>query len=237
MSYDVHSIALAASRKLTQLDLISNNLSNSSTIGFKTEHLYYSMKGRPAQENAPIEFGQTSSAMDFSTGTMRKTGNPLDAAISEDGFFTIEGKNGVEYTRNGGFVMNGKGELTTPSGNAVLGEQGRIKVNGNIVKIESDGTINVDGNIAGKLKISTFTNPSQMSRGSIVSFTDSDNAGVKQADKYAIYGGYLEESNVNVMKESIDMIDINRSFEAYQKIIATLQDFDKISTNRIGKLI
>jgi flagellar basal-body rod protein FlgF len=238
MPYDVNSIALAASRKLTQLDFISNNLANSSTTGFKTEHMYFSMNGRAAQEKASMKFGPTSSAMDFSAGNMHSTGNPLDVAISGDGFFTVQGKNGVEYTRSGNFVLNSKGELCTTGGDVVLGEQGKIIVNGRVVRIESDGTVNVDGSIAGKLKISAFANPSQIGRSATASFSDKSNkAGVKQAVNYSLLTGSLEESNVNVMKESIEMIDINRSFEAYQKIITTIQDFDKISTNRIGKLI
>jgi hypothetical protein len=87
MSYDVNDVAVAGSRKLTQLDFIANNLANISTNGFKSEHLYYAIKGREAQEGARSDLGRTSTFVDFTQGTVQRTGNPLDAAIEGDGFF------------------------------------------------------------------------------------------------------------------------------------------------------
>ena len=57
MSYDINDVAIAGARKLTQLDFVANNVANASTPGFKSEHLYYAMKGRAAQENSRIDLG------------------------------------------------------------------------------------------------------------------------------------------------------------------------------------
>lgn len=238
MSYDVNDVAVAGARKLTQLDFIANNLANISTNGFKSEHLYYAIKGREAQEGARSDLGRTSTTIDFTQGTVQRTGNPLDVAVEGDGFFAIEQNNGtITYTRNGSFVTNKNKELVTKSGAKVLGESGqKIIINGSQINIDTDGTIRGDGNLAGKLKIVSFTSPSQLTRAAEGHYMDDGSAGLKKSITSRISGGYLETSNVNAMKEMVEMIEGHRSFESYQKIIQTMSDLDKISTNRIGKL-
>jgi flagellar basal-body rod protein FlgF len=237
MRYDVSDVAIAGARKLTQLDFVANNIANAATSGFKSEHLYYAMKGKQAQESARPDLGPTASSMDFAQGTLQGTGNSFDLAIEGEGFFAIQKKTGMAYTRNGSFLLNKNKELVTPAGDYVLGDAGRVIINGSSFQIDADGTVQVDGNVAGKLKIVSFTNPGQLTRTAGGQYIDEGKGGLKKADNYRISSGYLEMSNVNATKEMIDMIDIQRTFEAYQKIMLTMQDFDKISTNRIGKLI
>lgn len=237
MRYDVTDIGRAGARKLTQLDFVTNNVANSSTSGFKAEHLYYAMKGRPAQEGAMVDLGPTVSRMDFSQGTLKITGNPFDLAIEGEGFFTIQTKQGNVYTRDGSFMLNKNKELVTPQGDYVLGESGKIVIDGQSVKINEEGTIYVDESMVGKIKVSAFKDPHELTRSTDGKYLDQGKAGLKSADAYRIAGGYLEMSNVNAVREMTDMMDIQRTFETYQKVILTLQDMDKISTGRIGKLI
>jgi flagellar basal-body rod protein FlgF len=236
MGYDISEVAVAGARKLTQLDFIANNLANTSTTGFKSEHLYYALLGKQAQEGARSEFGATSTIIDFAQGTIQHTGNPLDVAIEGDGFFAIEQKNGTTYTRNGSFVINKDKELVTKDGAKVLGESGTVIINGSEIYIDADGTIRVDGNMTGKLKIVSFARPTQLTRGAGGRYIDDGTAGLTKSDTNRVSGGYLETSNVNAMKEMVEMIDVNRSFETYQKIIQTIADLDKIATSRLGKL-
>lgn len=237
MLYDVTDVARAGARKLTQLDYVANNIANASTSGFKTEHLYYAMTGKKAQEGALPALGPTVSKMDFSQGTLSVTGNALDLAIEGDGYFTIQTKNGNAYTRNGSFVLNRNKELVTPSGDYVLGESGKIVMDGQSVNIDKDGSIYVDESPAGKITISAFKDAGALTRSADGRFIDDGRAGVQKADNFSIASGYLEMSNVNTIREMTDMIEIQRAFETYQKVILTLSDMDKISTNRIGKLI
>ena len=90
MGYNINEVAVAGARKLTQLDFIANNLANASTSGFKSEHLYYAMTGRDAQEGARSDLGATSTGIDFAQGTLLATGNRLDAGIEGDGFFAAK---------------------------------------------------------------------------------------------------------------------------------------------------
>jgi flagellar basal-body rod protein FlgF len=237
MSYDVSDVAIAGARKLTQLDFVANNIANAVTSGFKSEHLYYAMTGKQAQESARLDLGPTSTRMDFAQGTLETTGNNLDMAIEGDGFFVIQKKSGSAYTRNGSFLLNKNKELVTSAGDYVLGENGHIVIEGSSFQIDGEGTIQVDGNSVGKLKIVTFASPGELTRAQSGQYIDAGKAGQKKANNYRVSNGHLEMSNVSATKEMIDMIDIQRSFEAYQKIMQTMQDLDKISTSRIGKLI
>ncbi len=236
MNFDLSQIAVAGSRKLTQLDFIANNIANISTTGFKAEHLYYAMKGKSAQESARTDLGITSVLIDFSQGTLQRSGNPLDVAIEGEGFFAIEQKDGTAYTRNGSFAVNKNRELVTKEGAKVMGESGPINITGTQIEIDPEGNIRADGNVAGKLKIVAFEKPGQLTRTAGGHYVDSGSAGLKKNDTYRVAGGYLETSNVNAMKEMVEMIDGHRSFEAYQKIIQTMSDLDKISTSRIGRV-
>lgn len=237
MRYDVNDVAIAGARKLAQLDFVANNVANANTAGFKSEHLYYAMKGKAAQEDSRIDLGPTSTKIDFAQGTLNRTGNKFDLAIESEGFFTIQTKNGITYTRNGSFMLNNNNELVTPAGDYVMGESGKIVISGESVGIDADGSVQVDGSAAGKLKITAFSNTYDISRAAAGQYIDSGKAGPKNADNYKIASGYLEMSNVNAVKEMVDMIDIQRTFETYQKIILTMSDLDKISTSKIGKLI
>lgn len=236
MFYDVTDVARAGARKLTQLDFVTNNLANAATNGFKAEHLYYAMKGKPAQEGALPALGNTVSRMDFSQGTLRVTGNSLDLAVEGDGYFTIQTDEGNAYTRNGSFVLNKNKELVTLTGENVLGQSGKIVIDGKDVNIDKDGSVFVDGNPAGKIKIANFDNPHALVRSKDGRFLDDGKAGLKDAGESRIASGYLEMSNVNAVREMTDMIEIQRTFETYQKVILTLQSMDSIATNRIGKV-
>jgi flagellar basal-body rod protein FlgF len=236
MRYDVNDVAIAGARKLSQLDFVANNIANAATAGFKAEHLYYAMTGRPAQESARMDLGPTSTRMDFAQGTLETTGNNLDMAIEGDGFFVIQKKSGTAYTRTGSFLLNKNNELITSAGDYVQGENGRIVIEGGPFQIDSEGTIQVNGASVGKLKIVTFTKPGELTRAQSGQYVDAGKAGLKKANNYRVSNGHLEMSNVSATKEMIDMIDIQRSFETYQKIMFTMQDMDKISTSRIGRL-
>ncbi|MFO7569588.1 MAG: flagellar basal-body rod protein FlgF [Smithellaceae bacterium] len=237
MRFDVTDVAMAGARKLTQLDFVANNLANASTPGFKSEHLYYAMTGKKAQEGAMMDLAPTSTRMDLSQGTLSLTGNSLDLAIEGEGYFTIQTRQGNAYTRNGSFVINRNKELVTSSGEPVLGDAGKIIIDGEKLHVDTDGTVYVDEAAVGKIRVSAFTNPHALTRSAEGRFVDDGSAGAKTAAGYRISSGYLEMSNTNAIKEMVSMMEIQRAFETYQKVILTLTDMDKISTNRIGKLI
>lgn len=236
MGYGITETADAMSRMIQKMDYLSTNLANASTTAYKAEHLYASGPGGttspPASEPT---MPPPSSAIDYSRGIAQQTGNVLDLMIESDGFFAIQGKEGTVYTRRGDFSLNRDGLLVTQTGETVLSDSGQsITVRGQKISVGRDGTIKVDDGEVGKLKVVSFADTRNLTRGENGYFTSTVEP--RKTDSPEVVQGTIELSNVNVMREMIDMIDINRSFEAYQKVIQTISEEDKISTSRVGRL-
>jgi flagellar basal-body rod protein FlgF len=232
MAYGINEIANICNSTLSQLDVVSHNLANLATPGFKVEHLYPGDKN-PA--NSGDVAGKSFIVVDHSPGLMQKTDNVLDVAVQGEGFFVIEQKTGVAYTRKGNFSIY-KNELVTQSGDRVLGEAGPIKINGHEVTIENNGTVMVDGTEAARLQLASFDKRSNLVRRGDGLFTDPGTSVNKKVATPDLIPRHLELANVNAIKEMADMIDIQRSFESYQKVMQTIQDLDKLSTSRVGRL-
>ena len=236
MSYGVGEVAKAGADKIYQLDVVSNNLANTATPGFKVEHYYPGL----IKDDTNTEEGSTPNLsytrVDYSQGIMQITGNALDVAIRGDGFFTVQTKEGLAYTRKGNFTINKNNKLVTQSGEFVLGDKGPITVGGGNIEIDNAGRVAVNGAEVGNLKIVKFDNMQALTRAKDGLFTDSGAAKVKKMDNPEIRPLHLEMSNANVIKEMVDMIDIQRSFESYQKAIQTIADLDKLAISRVGKL-
>ena len=226
-------------RQINRLDCITNNIANVNTGGFKAERAFFLEKDPDDLYNAERPLESSIRMIDYTQGIMQKTGNTLDLAIDGEGFFVIQTKEGEAYTRDGKFTLDTDKNLVTEEGGYVLGTSGMISIPGDNVEIEIDegGAIKVDGSEVGVLKIVNFGTLSGLVKRGNGLFYNPDNAAQLQAGKdYEIQSGYLELSNVKAVEEMVDMINVNRSFELYQKVMQTLQEQDKLSTNRIGKL-
>lgn len=220
-----------------RLDSTVNNIANVDTAGFKGEQLFFFNAAVGGREERDISMPKPTSLIDYSVGDIYNTGNDFDLAIGGRGFFAVQTEDGMAFTRDGRFTLNRNRELVTLSGNHVLGRSGKIVIAGDDVDVGGGGEIIADGRKAGTLMLVDFENETRLVRDGENLFRDPDEqAGMKRADNPGIQQGYLEHSNVQAIREMVKMIDIQRSFETYQKIVQTLQDQDKLSTNRIGKL-
>jgi flagellar basal-body rod protein FlgG len=160
----------------------------------------------------PSRFADVLQNIDHSQGALEHTGNALDVALQGEGFFAVQTGDGVAYTRRGNFLLNAKQELVTDGGMAVLGEGGRITARGADVRIDGTGSVIVDGSAGDKLKIVRFAKPSALK---------------KRGDGLFVDPG----------EEMVAMIEVQRTFETYTKLIQNLSDLDRLSTNRVGKLV
>jgi flagellar basal-body rod protein FlgG len=222
----------AAARQSQRLDAAAHNIANVNTTAFKAEHIYFIEKGIQAGNSSGLVAN-----VDYSQGAIQKTGNVLDMAINGNGFFAVRTKDGVAYARDGRATINEKGELVTFSGNCILGENGKIVISGENIEIGENGTVRVDGSEVERLNIVSFENPSALVKLDEGLYINPDNAAVEEKKgDYQIRSGYLELSNVQALKEMIEMINIQRTFESYQKAIQTMDEQGKASTSRIGKL-
>jgi flagellar basal-body rod protein FlgF len=236
MSTEISGIASAMDQKIMQLDYMTSNLANAGTTGFKATHLHVleniaDEKPEQAETQSPY-----TTFVDFSQGVPQKTENPLDVHIQGDGFFVINTKEGQAFTRKGDFTLNNRRQLVTQSGDTVEGLGGPITLMDGKIQIAGDGTVTVGQNQLGKLKIVDFTNRQALSYAGDSLYRDSGNAGLKKAGNTQILSGFIEMSNVNIIREMADMISVQRSFEAYQKIIQSQSELDKLSTSRVGHI-
>lgn len=237
-----------------KLDMISNNLANANTTGFKRD-IYTSVPFQdmlikrindksgnavfsPSVGNLNAGVSVSEIYTDFTQSGFQKTDNSLDCAINGNGFFTVQGTgtNGTSkfYTRDGSFDLNKDGYLVTKEGNKVLGQNGTIKLNPNIpIKISYDGTITQNGNVVDKLNTVSFTDTRQLRKSGdnlYTATTQSQNT-VFQGQ---VIQGSLEDSNVNTIKEMVAMINCMRNFESNQKALKSTDDLLSKAVNEVG---
>ncbi len=230
-----------------RMDIMSNNLANADTTGFKKEGstsqaydevMAVKIKDLSENPNVPKRLGNMSLGVkigetftDFSQGSLRITENPYDLALGGDGFFNIEftnksGETSTKYTRDGGFTLTKEGWLVTKDGDYVLGEAGKIQLNTTAAStvIDRAGNIYQDGNLAASLKITEFEDTNYLTHYGETMWDAKEGAVSHDAEDANIYQGYLEMSNANVVKEMVNMITISRQYEANQKMITTFDD-------------
>jgi flagellar basal-body rod protein FlgG len=222
-------------------DVIANNLANATTAGFKGDtavgEAFPSLLINQLQTGATIgKLGLgsriTEVATDGSQGALRQTGNTYDLAIAGDGWFSVQGPNGVAYTRNGAFTTDAKGQLVTADAQPVLDDGGRPITVGNNATISPDGRVTVDGRQVAKLAV-TALDPKRLHKLGDNLYTGTV---VKNAPASRVEQGFLEGSNVNSVKEMVDLISTMRSFEAGQKAVQALDDTLGKAVNDVGRI-
>jgi len=233
----IEILANAAIGQISRLNCVTHNIANVNTPGFKAERLRFLNKNVAGGINGGSSMQRPVATVDYSPGGIRKTGNILDLAINGKGFFAVQTKDGVAYTKDGRFMLSENGEMVTRAGDYVLGRGGKIVIEGNNIRISEEGMISVDGNKVDTLKIVSFREPSALVRLSAGFYLNPDNlAGAEEEGNACVQSGYFELSNVQIIREMVEMINIQRTFESYQKAIQTISEQNKASTNRIGKL-
>ncbi len=210
-----------------RLAVVSNNLANVNTPGFKADRLAFSEVLDGANRSV-----QMSQYTDFDSGAIQTTGNPLDVAIDGEGFFVVDTPDGQQYTRDGGFQLGSDGMLVTASGFPVLGDGGPLLIDPQVgqVSIRKDGTVSANGIQVGRLSIVRFDKaaPPIKAGGNLWS-----GQGEIPVDNPQVVPGAIERANVEAIQEMTRMIEISRGYETYQKMIQTM---DQVAgqTNELG---
>lgn len=156
----------------------------------------------------------------FAPGPQRFTGNPLDVAIVGSGFFAVEMPNGVAYTRAGSFTLSADGWLVTQEGRRVIGRSGPIAITGREAHIDDAGRVIVDDSVEGELAIWQFGDPSALRKIGANLFLAAEGAGEPQlVAPAAVASETLEISNVNVVAEMVNLIAVQRAYEASQRAV------------------
>jgi len=221
--------------KQKHMDIFAQNVANAATPGYKKERISFKDYLIPVDNKPPFTadgrtMTETSRIMtDFSGGTMLRTGNPLDLAINGEGFFALEGG---RYTRNGNFRIDSEGYLATQDNIKLLGSGGPISVQGKKIDVNAEGEVFVDDVSVGALRIVDFADKGKLQKVNGGAFV-TDEPG--RDTKSAVSQGYLESSNVETMREIVQMLTSLREFESYQKMIQTFDEASSKVTNEMGK--
>lgn len=233
----------------TQMDVVSNNLANVSTTGFKRsravfEDLLYQNLRQPGAQSS--QQTQVPSGLQIGTGVrpvaaerihtqgnLQQTNNRLDMAIQGSGFFQILMPDGTTaYTRDGSFQTDNQGQLVTANGYVVQPAL-TIPANATTMTVGGDGvvTITQSGFVGpvqvGSLQLATFINPAGLESMGQNLYVESASSGTPTVNVPGTNGtgsinqGYVETSNVNVVEELVNMIQTQRAYEINSKAITT----------------
>lgn len=232
--YVALSSQVALERRLTT---IADNMANSSTVGYRSTGVKFEdlVSGSGGNSVAFVSSGDTYIAN--VSGSMRETGNPLDFAIQGDAWFAIETPQGTVMTRDGRFSMRTTGELVTLNGHPVLDAGGaplQLDPLGGPPEAGADGMLRQNGRQVGAVGLFTFT-PG-------LNFTRFGNSGIIPegrpepiVDRQAVgvAQGFVEDSNVNAVKEMMELIQVQRAFD---QVTALMRDSEEAMDNSIRTL-
>jgi flagellar basal-body rod protein FlgF len=202
------------------LELVAHNLANLSTTGYKGQQSTFQslLAGYGSVSVNPLNlavnnFGVLSgSRLDLAPGSLTPTGNPLDAAISGNGFFVVQSAQGTLYTRAGSFHLTSTGQLVTADGGAVLGQQGPVTIPSGSVAISSDGTISVNGNVVERLQLAEFPPGTNLTAAGNAAYSAPEGSAAP-ATQSSVSQGMLEGSNVGAIEGVVQLITVQRNTE------------------------
>ncbi len=219
-----------------RMDIISANLANVNTIGYKKDRISFQKLLNQAAVSADTPANVTIRP-DMEQGDIRATGNELDFAITGKGFFKIKTDDGIRYTRKGNFTLATDGTLQTQSGDTVMGKSGPLKVIGNDLKIDRKGLMSTDAGPIGQLAIVDFEDyQGIVKEGKTLFANPQELPEMDIPDETVVSQGYTELSNVNTAEEMVNMIHALRSFEAYQKSMRVIDELNNRAINQVGRL-
>ena len=232
-----------------RLDAISNNLANVDTAGYKRditvsksfselllrrtnldgvyETPFGSAEAAPVIGKLGLGIETNENYTDFAQGSFKETSQNTDVAFGGKGFFAVETPLGERYTRDGNFVIGKEGILLTKDGYPVLGKKGVIHVENDKFTVNEDGVISMqeDSSVVDRFKVVRFDNERYLKKMGQNLYSSNDISGsahIAEGDERPRFlQGYMETSNVNVVNEMVQMIEVNRAYEANQKTITS----------------
>jgi flagellar basal-body rod protein FlgF len=231
-------------------DAVAQNITSSQTSGYRKRTVDFSSEvaGKwnvdPEAKNGGAEneinavFTHANSGINFQNGETQPTRRELDVAIQGDGFFEVRKPDGtMAYTRSGEFrlrpdrtlVNSANLEVMTDGGNPIV-----LLPSGGALNINDDGTLSQGTTVLGKLSIQRFANPEALVPTAGDMFLAGPGAGKSAVEEPEIIQGYLEQSNVQPLREMVDLVLISRAYEANQKIITSVDQQMQKTLDALG---
>ncbi len=242
-------IATAASgmrSRMQALDLLANNIANTSTSGYKADQESYNLyfgddawdafnEGRPPTNEMPVVQRNWT---DLSQGTLLETASPNDVALASPGFFVVTAPGGQLFTRNGHFRVSKNGRLETQDGFAVQSREGaEIVVDPALpFKISKDGGIQQAGNTVAQLKVVSIDHDDGLTKQSGAYFQLTASTTVTEISDSEIQQGRLESSNVPPAQAAVKLVSVMRQFEMLQKAVLLAGQMNERTFSEVAKV-
>lgn len=225
------------------LDEVANNLANTNTNGFRAERDFFrnTVAGPHAADSqlntAVNNYGLLGgNRIDLSQGQMMKTGNPLDVAIEGQGFFAVQTKAGIVYTRDGSFARSTSGILMNARGEAVLNAQNKpIAVPTGPVTIAADGTVSVSSGVVGRLAVFDFPAGTPLVPQGVSDYQAPPKT-AKLLTTPALHQGMIEGSNQDVVRGTLQLVMVQRQVEMMTKALSVFDaSFDMPASQELPR--
>jgi flagellar basal-body rod protein FlgF len=236
------SAASGLRARMESLDMLANNIANTSTIGYKADREFYSLYA--AEEAAgPISGPDTLPVIerpwtDFSQGELRATGNPLDVALSGKGFFSVNAPAGRLFTRDGSFRLSPAGVLVTTDGYPVRSRDGQALTlsPGSPVDITPEGVVRQNGQEAGQLEVVDFPGPVTLQKQGRNYFRPDARTQPGPAAGYEVHQGKIEGSNAPGAEAAVRLVSVMRQFEMLQKAASLGAEMNRKAVEEVAKV-
>jgi flagellar basal-body rod protein FlgF len=225
------------------LDLLANNMANSSTNGYKADGEFYSLY---TSETAEGEINDPPATMpmierqwtDFAQGLLETTNNPFDFGLSGKGFFVANGPSGPLYTRNGTFHVTTDGTLVTSDRYPLLDQNDQpITAELNVpINVATDGTIYQRGQVLTQLKVVNFKDTSVLFKQGNNYFKNTSDQKPVDATDIEVHQGQVEDANTSPAKGAVRLVNIMRQFEMMQKAVSISNDMNQKAIQEVARV-
>ncbi|MCL1982142.1 MAG: flagellar hook-basal body protein [Clostridiales bacterium] len=237
-----------------RLNVISNNMANVSTPGFKKDTLVtttfderLAIRTGSVDKSSKTQLGGVAmmrvadeKVTEYEQGNFDVTGRPLDVAIAGEGFFEVQTPtSGIVYTRNGSFTLDEEGYLYLQHIGRVLGDDGEpILLRTDKVSVETDGSVVYEetGGRLGKLSVVNFVDYSQLEKTGEGMFTNQNGANAVSVDLPDVRWKMLERSNASAMDEIVAMITSQRALQSAGEVLRMYDQLMQKAANDIGRI-
>ena len=244
----LYTAASGMMAQLMQNDAVANNLANINTTGFKSSTIPFGafndvmITAMSKQYEAPVGMMSEgavagNSHINFASGDLVETGNPLDVAVRGEGFLSVQLPDGnIAYTRNGQMAIDNKGTLINSKGYPMVGESGPISVpvGTSSISIKPNGEVVANGNAVGKLQVTQFKDLDALVPMGDSLYKTSQQPALSDG-KTTLEQGKIERSNANAISSLLDNINGLRAYEMMQRSIRIQDQTLQKVINEVGK--
>jgi len=246
LSHAIYTSLAAGARSFEGLDVVANNLANADTPGFKAQvALFRSVapddaateEDAAAQSLAETYLSLDGIGHDMSDGAIVNTGDPAHVALRGQGFLAVQDATGQTlYTRDGSLAVNDGGQLIHQSGGLVLADGGgAIDLGPGGFEIQEDGAVLQGGQEIARLKVTVFDDVQALQREGANLFSAAGATGTDAGEETRLVQGALEQSNVDPMREMVELIRLSRFYQAYSQALESVDQIEGQLNSRVGK--